>query len=88
MSLKPFDSAVLKQYSAFVPVVDPNELVDYSIKFLVIGFILVIAFVSYEVTHTTVHTRSLVKEFTLASSASIMLGVGALMGMLGAGLYV
>ena len=88
MELKPFSPELLEKYREFSPVVDPNEFIGISIKLLLVGFIIVVAFLSYEVTHTTIQSRSIVKEFTLASSASITLGAGILFAMLGAGLYV
>lgn len=75
-------------YGQYVPLINPSDFSSHAFSLLVLGFILVIAFVSYEVAHTTIKSRSIVKEFTLASGASILLGTGTLLAMLGAGLYV
>jgi ABC-type tungstate transport system substrate-binding protein len=47
-----------------------------------------VGFVSYEVIHSTVKSRSLVKELSLAAVASVLIGFGTVVGMVGVGLYV
>jgi TRAP-type C4-dicarboxylate transport system permease small subunit len=83
-----FDESEIQRFSAFVPLVDPRDLTSHAVTLLLLGFLCVVAFVSYHVVHSTPKSRSLVTEISLASSASIFLGTGTLLAMLGAGLYV
>ena len=75
-------------YTKFIPLVDPSNFIGHAVKLLALGFICVMAFMSYEVANPTAKRRSLAKEFSIAGAASVLLGMGVLMAMLGAGLYV
>jgi len=79
---------VLSEYVPFKPLVDSSDLLAHAIIFLLLGFVVVISFVAYEVINKTNKSRSLVTEFSIAGTASVLLGVGALFAMLAAGLYV
>lgn len=83
-----FDESTISNFSKFVPLVNPADFVSHAVTLLLLGFLCVVAFVSYHVVHSTSKSRSLFNEITLASSASIFLGTGTLLAMLGAGLYV
>jgi TRAP-type C4-dicarboxylate transport system permease small subunit len=88
MTVVDFDPTVVEQYGKFTPLVEPDRFLTLAVQLLLTGFVCVIAFVSYEVIHSTAKSRSLTKEITLAVAASVLLGVGALMAMLGVGLFV
>ena len=89
VSLTQFDpSQVLSSVSPFRPLVNPADFLSHSVTLLLMGFCLLVALISYEVTHPTIKSRSLVKELSLAASTSVLLGSGALMAMLASGLYV
>lgn len=76
------------RFGAFVPVVDPANFLTFAVRFLLLGFVCVVTFVAYEVINSTTKSRSIVKEFSMAAAASILLGMGSLLAMLGLGLYV
>lgn len=88
MSIVTFDQSYLDKFTAFTPVVEPDRFLSLGVQLLLSGFVLVIAFVSYEVIHSTVKSRSLVKEISLATAASVLLGMGSVMAALGVGLYI
>ena len=83
-----FDINSVNIVGSFKPLVDPKDFLWHSILLLLAGFSVLVALIGYEVTHPTIKSRSLTKEMTLATSASMLLGVGALMAMLASGLYV
>jgi TRAP-type C4-dicarboxylate transport system permease small subunit len=72
----------------FKPMFDPSRFLINAVVLLSLGFFVVVYFISYQVTHRTNKSRSLVTELSLASIASVLLGTGAMMGMLASGLYV
>ncbi len=88
MSITQLDPESLSRFNRFVPLVEPHNVLRIAVQLLLAGFVCVVAFVSYEVINSTAKSRSLVKEITLATGASVFLGVGTLMAMLGVGLYV
>lgn len=88
MTIVDFDQSIVEQFGRFTPLVVPDRFLTIAVQLLLTGFMFVIAFVSYEVIHSTTKSRSLTKEVTLALAASVLLGVGSLMAMLGVGLFV
>ncbi len=88
-SLNQFDVAsTLASLGAYQPLFKPDNFLSNAVTLLLIGFIIVVYFISYQVTHKTNNSRSLVVELALASMASVLLGTGAVMAMLASGLYV
>jgi len=88
MKITQLDESSIIGFSKFVPLVNPSDLISHAVTLILLGFICVVAFVSYHVVHSTPKSRSLFNEITLASTASVFLGTGTLLAMLGAGLYV
>ena len=88
MSITLLDAESLSRFDRFIPLVEPTNFIRIAVQLLLAGFVCVVAFVSYEVINSTAKSRSLVKEISLATGASVFLGVGTLMAMLGVGLYV
>ena len=78
----------LEGFTAFEPIVDPRDFLTHAITLILLAFTSLVVFISYEVVHKTRKSRSIVTEFTIASTASVFLGTGALMAMLAFGLYV
>lgn len=72
----------------FQAVFDSERFLGNAVTLLLFGFTILIYFISYQVTHKTNKSRSLVTELALASMASVLLGFGAMMAMLASGLYV
>jgi TRAP-type C4-dicarboxylate transport system permease small subunit len=88
MSIVLFNQEFLDKFREFTPMVEPDRFLSLAVQLLLAGFVCVIAFVSYEVIHSTSKSRSLVKEISIATVASILLGVGSVMAGLGLGLYI
>ena len=89
MRINEFDySSLVSQYVSFRPLVASEDLLSHAVTFLLLGFVVVISFVAYEVMNKTNKSRSLAIEFGIAGTASVLVGVGALFSMLAAGLYV
>jgi hypothetical protein len=82
-----FDS-IISQFKPFQPIVSPEDVLSHAIIFVLLGFVAAIIFVAYEVTNKTNKSRSLLVEFSIAGTASVLVGVGALFSMLAAGLNV
>ena len=78
----------LEGFTAYEPIVRPQDFMLHAIILLLLAFAAIVVFISYEVVHKTRKSRSILKEFSIASTASVLLGTGILMGMLAAGLYV
>ena len=78
----------LEGFTVFEPLVRPKDFMLHAITLLLLGFAAIVVFISYEVVHKTRKSRSIVTEFSIATTASVFLGTGILMGMLAAGLYV
>jgi hypothetical protein len=78
----------LEGFTVFEPIVDPRDFLTHAITLILLAFTSLVVFISYEVVHKTRKSRSIVTEFTIASTASVFLGTGALMAMLAFGLYV
>jgi TRAP-type C4-dicarboxylate transport system permease small subunit len=88
MSIVRFDKTLVDGFEKFNPIVEQERFLTLAVQLLLTGFLCVVAFLSYEVTHSTTKSRSIVKEIVLAVVASVLLGVGILMAMLGVGLFV
>ena len=86
--LQQFNASSMSSFGPFRSLVDPSEFLSHAVTLLLLGSIVVIAFISFEVTHKTNKSRSLLTEFSMAATASVLLGMGALMAMLAGGLYV
>ena len=86
--LREFDQETLNRFGPFIPVVEPDNFLTIAARLLLLGFVCVIMFTAYQVINSTVISRSLVKEFSMAAAASALLGMGSLLAMLGLGLYV
>jgi hypothetical protein len=78
----------LEGFTAFEPLVRPQDFLTHAITLVLLAFASLVVFISYEVVHKTRKSRSIVTEFTIASTTSVFLGTGILMAMLAAGLYV
>ncbi len=88
MTLVQFDESTLSKFGPFKPFLAPDNFLTIAVQLLLAGFLCVVAFVSYEVIHSTSKSRSLVKELSLATVASVLIGFGTVVGMVGVGLYV
>ena len=78
----------LDGFTPFEPLVRPQDFLVHAITLLLLAFAAIVVFISYEVVHKTRKSRSIVTEFSIASTAAVLPGTGILMAMLAAGLYV
>ena len=88
MTVVEFSQETLSKFRPFVPIIEPADFLTHAVRLLLLGFVCVVTFVAYQVINSTSNSRSLVKEFSMAASASVLIGMGSLLAMLGLGLYV
>ena len=88
MTLVELEDINLERFGPFQPLIAPENFLTIAVQLLLVGCVCLVGFVSYEVIHSTVKSRSLVKELSLAAVASVLIGFGTVVGMVGVGLYV